>query len=637
MPGFGPRESQLDAQLEQVLKLDGEERRALLQQWSDEDPALHAELLELLALAEQPAEWLAPEHLPRAAMWSALHARFDTAGSETGQRIGAWRLLRLIGRGGMGSVYEVAREECGFIQKAALKLIRSDFAGNGFAAHFARERQILATLNHPGIAHLLDGGESAPDQPYLVMEYVDGLRIDDYCDERRLDLDARLSLFLQAAEAVDHAHARRVVHRDLKPSNIAVTVDGGVKLLDFGIARMLDQEGTSPRTAQGTVTRLLTPDYATPEQIHGRSTDIPSDIYQLGLLLYELLCGQRAQQPLDLTPAALERAICIDVPAPPSALAASCPPEIAAKIGGLAPGALARRLRGDLDVIVMKALRKEPERRYASARDLIDDLRRWQHHLPVRARAETLMYRTQRFVRRHAWAVAGVTTLFLLVAAYAVTVSLQARVIAAERDRAQAQAQRADQVKSLVLQLFEGADPEHSLGKELSARELLDSGWLAIDAEMQAQPEVQTELLATVGETYSQLGQYEQAESLLQRARVIVDANPGLPASTRAAALRGLGRVLGLLGRFDAADAALRDAELLYRQNYQTDHVDIATTLRDRGQVAHQRGDYAGAETLFRTSLAMRRAILGPRHRDVADSLGRVAMSLRARGDYRAA
>ena len=257
------------------------------------------------------------------------------------------------------------------------------------------------------------------------------------------------------------------MHRDLKPSNIAVTADGTVKLLDFGIGKVLDADD-SPEHAERTATRLFTPDYATPEQVLGRAAGMPSDIYQLGLLLYELVTGQHAQQPADVTQAALERTVCRDDPLLPSASAAAAPPPTAARIGGLAPAALARRLRGDLDLIVMKALRKEALRRYATVRDLIEDLHRWQHHMPVRARPETWTYRTTRFVRRHAWAVAAASVIFLLTAALrADGQPAGARDRAAARHRAGRGAQgRPRQVADPASVRRRGSDPQPGQGAD---------------------------------------------------------------------------------------------------------------------------------------------------------------------------
>ncbi|WP_257384978.1 serine/threonine-protein kinase, partial [Tahibacter caeni] len=325
MSGYGGDEARLDGLLLQALRLDGEERERFLAELRGSDADAHGKLLALIELAERPLALLETARSDRADALAALSERVAADDAHSGRRIGSWRLLRQVGRGGMGSVYEVAREDGVFVQKAALKLIRSDYAAPDFLARFSLERQILATLNHAGIAHLLDGGETEAGDPYLVMEYVDGVRIDAWCDERQLDLDARLALFLQVAEAVDHAHARRVVHRDLKPSNIAVTGDGQVKLLDFGIGKVLDADGAAER-GERTATQLFTPDYATPEQVLGRSAGVPSDIYQLGLLLYELITGQHAQQPADVTQASLERAVCRDDPPLPSAAAAAAPP-----------------------------------------------------------------------------------------------------------------------------------------------------------------------------------------------------------------------------------------------------------------------------------------------------------------------
>ena len=431
---------------------------------------------------------------PIASLWLELVSELESSPTEmTDTRVGPWRLLDEIGRGGMGTVFLAERADGEFEQRAALKLLRPAIATDEALRRFEQERQILAGLTHPGIARLLDGGRTADGHPYLAMELVDGLPIDRYCRERELTVRDRLAVFLQVCHAVDHAHRHMVVHRDLKPSNIIVSAQGEVKLLDFGIAKLL-QTDLSPGTPAmtHTVARVLTPEYASPEQIHGPTVTVASDVYQLGLLLFELLTDRRAQPLRDASPIEIERLVCDTLLARPSAV--------------VDDPRRARLLRGDLDSIVQQAVRKAPEERYASVERLIDDVERHLSGKPVVARGDTLAYRAGRFVRRHRLSVAAAAVAVVLLVAWAVTATLQARTIARERDRARAEAVKAEQVKDFVLRLFQNADPSAARGETLTARELLDRGWAGIEAELAGQPAVQAELLTTVGEIYRELG-----------------------------------------------------------------------------------------------------------------------------------
>lgn len=630
--------AQLDALFDRALDLHGEARAAFLAQLAARDPALHAELEALLRLAHAPEAQLAPDDLIEGALWQALAAEPSNVGEDAadalaaGHGIGAWRVVRPLGQGGMGTVYLAERASGGFDQYGALKRIRTGIDSAQFLRRFEQERQILATLAHPGIARLLDGGRDTDGRPYLVMEYVQGDAIDHHCDARALGVDARLALFAQVGRAVAHAHRHLVVHRDLKPSNIVVTAEGEVKLLDFGIATVLDATGT-PAVLTRTAARVFTPEYAAPEQVLGQAITTATDVYQLGLLLYELLTGTRAQRFEDATPAALQRAVC-DTEAPRASTVLEAR---TAALRGTSPRALRRRLRGDLETIVAKALRKAPERRYASATELVDDIVRWQQGRPVRARPESLAYRATRFVRRHPFGVTGAAGALALLVAYAVTVTLQAGTIARERDRAQAEAAKARQVKALVLRLFAGADPQQSGGAQLSARELLDRGWDGIERDLGAQPEVRAELLDTVGEAYRQLGEYERAQPLFEQALAIARTRAQADPLRLAHALRSRGRLHGDLGEFDSARTLLEDALARYRTQLGTPHAEVATTLGDLGFVLTRAADYRAAERMHRDALAMRRSLFGGAHPDVADSLVKLGMTLRNQGDYAAA
>ncbi|MDH5824809.1 serine/threonine-protein kinase [Luteimonas sp. RD2P54] len=639
--GGDPR-VRVDALFERALELEGTARLAFLDRETAGDPGLRAELDELLRLVDAPAPQLEPPALADGPLWRALadgQERTDrpAPGADSGRRIGAWLLLRELGRGGMGTVYLAERVGGGFEQRAALKLIRPGVDSAEFLQRFAQERQILASLEHPGIARLLDGGRDERGMPWLAMEYVEGLPLDRYCDEARLDIDARLALFVRIGQAVAYAHRHLIVHRDLKPSNIVVTAAGEVKLLDFGIAKVLSgSAAAADEPLTRTAARMFTPEYATPEQVTGAPATTATDVYQLGLLLYELLTGQRAQPLAGDSLIALERSVCHGEPTRPSLRVAEGDPAACAARRST-PQALRRALRGDLDNIVCKALRKAPERRYATAAALVEDIGRWRQGRPVRARPETFGYRTGKFVRRHPFGVAGAAAVLLLLAAYAVTVTLQAGTIARERDRARAEAARAQQVQALVLRLFQGADPEASGGAQLSARELLDRGWEGIEAELGDHPQVQAELLGTVGEAYRQLGLYDRAGPLFDRALEAAGTVAGDDPRLLARALRNSGRLHIDRGDYPQAGMLLRDALARFQSAAPPPHPDIADTLDDLGQAAFRAGDHDAALELHRDALAMRRRLFGEVHVDIAQSLDRMGVIARHRSDYAAA
>lgn len=385
------------------------EQPALLAAACTDDAAVRAEVAALLQLQPQAAAFL--EQPP-------LVAALPSQENHSGKQIGAYRLLRELGRGGMGAVYLAERTDGTFDQQVAIKLVWPGPDSIGIRSRFHQERQILAQLNHPNIARLLDGGTTDDGWPYLVMEYVAGQPITDYCHEHRLSLTARLQLFLTVCAAVTHAHSRLVIHRDLKPSNIFVTDDGQVKLLDFGIAKLLkaDAADETPGLTR-TGMQLLTPEYASPEQLRSSDVTTATDVYSLGVVLYELLTGTRPYRFKTPALAEIVQTICEYEPEPPSARVKQSAAHTAARVPH--PGTLAAQLRGDLDQIVLKALRKEPERRYQSVEQLSDDLRRYFAGQPVTARRGSLRYRAQKFVKRNkvGVVVTVLVAVFLLVGA----------------------------------------------------------------------------------------------------------------------------------------------------------------------------------------------------------------------------
>jgi serine/threonine protein kinase len=471
---------------------------------------------------------------------------------EVGSELGGYRIVAVINHGGMGSVYEAERADAEFNQRVAIKVINVALAGPQLISRFKSERQILARLEHASIARLIDGGTTQSGAPYLVMEYVDGLPITRYCDQNQLSTTQRLRLFEQVCAAVHTAHQNLIIHRDIKPDNILVTKNGVPKLLDFGIAKIVDDHGSATTLALTQANmRMYTPLYASPEQIRGTGITTASDIYSLGVLLYELLVGVSPYGERANTRASLTAAISTHEPARPSTLVQSGEVDSAAleHRSATAP-TLRKRLRGDLDNIVLMALRKEPERRYASARQFALDVGLYLRDRPVAARQDTAGYRFSKFVRRNRTAVA------MGVAATIGMISLAAFYtyqLALERDRAQAEATRANQTAVFLQNLFRSSDPEESGGETLTARTLLDQGVRELNVTLTNQPQVRAALQTTMGKVYASLGVFEEARDLLDDSRRELENTVPLPLVELVDTLNALGGVCAQLGDMDQA------------------------------------------------------------------------------------
>ena len=621
-----------------------EEARAawLLARWPD-DAALRDEVAAMLEAHARPGGLLDVD------VGASMRARADAR--VRGRRIGPYRLQRELGRGGMGVVYLAERDDGAYRQQVAIKLLRSSPEADEVHERFLAERQILASLAHPNVAQLLDGGVTDGQLPYLVMEYVDGLPITEHCDRHRLGLRARLALFQRVCEVVHHAHQNLVIHRDLKPSNVYVTVDGHVKLLDFGIAKLLspDVVGAKPPETTST-TRLMTPDYASPEQVRGEALTTASDVYALGVVLYELLSGHRPYRVGNATPAELQAAVCDREPPLPSASVdrtetvvhadgthrTIAPATVAAARGG-SPEWLRRELRGDLDDIVMMALRKERERRYGSADMLAADLQRYLDGLPVMAHRDSRWYRARKFLRRHrVEAAAGFLVAASLVGGVAVA-SMQARLARQERDRAAdamhlAEQSRgeAEEVTRFLLELFAAGDPGQPGYAEISARDLLRQGEQR--AAQLGQPLVRARMEEAIGRVYVSRGELGRAHALLERALAARTATLGdtnlVVAGTRAL----LADVLRRQGRYPEAEAQATTSLAVRRAVQGADHPDVAASLHQLAGLAIYRGDLAGAERFARQALALRVRALGAEDSLVATSLTDVGAILARRG-----
>jgi len=525
------------ALFERALELPASERGHFLDVTCAGDAALRDEVDAMLrADAEAAATGLAaatPEFAD--ALGADLEGRDGDA--LAGRRVGAWRLLREIGRGGMGAVYLAERDDGEYAQHAAVKLMRGGWDGEALLQRFRAERQILASLNHPNIARLLDGGVDGDGRPFLVLEYVDGRTLAAHCDERSLGIAERLALFLAICDAVAYAHRSLIVHRDLKPSNILVDGEGRVKLLDFGIARLLDP---GDATATATALRMFTPEYAAPEQIQGRPVTTGVDVHALGLLLYELLTGRRPYDAPASTPAAYEQAILTQEPLRPSRAVTQADPRSAAyaQVRNLQPDALRARLRGDLDAIVLKALRKEPAQRYASVEAMAEDVRAYLAHAPVKARRGNVSYRLSRFVRRHALAAGLAAVAVLSLVAGLGAAVWQARVAREQRDVARIEARNSAAVVDFLTGVFAGPDPANTDGRDPPASELLANGVAGIEAQTDLDASTRSALLGAMARAHSGLGDGRRVQELMQRsldaaergddARALIRAHMGL-------------------------------------------------------------------------------------------------------------
>ena len=637
--------------LDLVLELSQEERQRYLAGLASEDPALAADL-ELL---------LGEERALRDEKYLEHDAQDLLAESHLmGQTFGAYTLVQSLGAGGMGSVWLARRNDGHFEGTVAVKLLSPALLGAAGTSRFRREGTILARLKHPHIAQLIDAGVSEAGQPYLVLEYVEGEPIDRWCDERALDVQSRIRLFLDVLAAVAHAHSNLVVHRDLKPSNVMVSKDGRVKLLDFGIAKLLEGDDAgdgAPTWLTREAGRAFTPAFAAPEQVTGESVTTATDIYALGGLLYLLLAGRHPAGEPGASPADLVRAI---LETEPDRLS-----------DGVHDQRLRRELRGDLEIIVAKALKKNPKERYASVTALAEDLRRYLAEEPILARPDSLAYRTRKFVRRHARSLAAAALALFTLAA---VVTLYGTRLAEEQDRVRHEAQKATQVSGFLTDLLSHADPYVAGTGEPTVRSLLDAGAARARKDLAIQPELQREMLALLGRIYERRGAYEQALPLLEQAvalgrrtlgdsrelaqslndlgvarRRLAQVDDARVALESALAMRRkllgeehpevavshseLGRTLFDLGRLDEAEAHYRSALAIRRKVLGPADHETATSMSDLGLLLREKGDRTAAETLFRKTLAVTRTSSGPKHPDVGTALNNLALTVNERGD----
>lgn len=541
---------------------------------------------------------------------------------QPGHRVGPWRLVEEIGSGGSGIVWRAVRADGAYDQTVALKALWGRSRAPELERRFEAERRILASLEHSNIARLIDGG-LAHGIPYLVMEHVDGQPITKWCDERTASLEQRLALFLIVCDAVGYAHRHLVVHRDLKPSNILVTADGVPKIVDFGTAKLLDDEA---RAAMETRVPMWTPAYAAPEQIRGGAVTTATDVWGLGAVLYRLLTGKEARRLDSLTPVALERAAGAEPRRPSGEADPDC------------TGITARQLTGDLDAIVTTAMRPGPAGRYASAMELAADLRRHATGLPVEAREPTGWYRLQKLVARNRLRVAAAVVLIGLAAAYAITVTVQSDRIVAERDRAQHEAAKAEEAVDFLGELIWAAGPY--VGPSIEGpQDLADLAILQADSAFSDTPAIHAKILANLGKSVYWIGALDKARALLQRAVAIheVEGPDRVDPETGWEALHYLAATLHQQGSYSLAEATYRRSLDLYGPALGSRSEQVAQTLNVLGWLHHETGDLDRAEALYLDALEIWDEVLGPNSAGYSTTLENLGLLHADRGDYDAA
>ena len=638
---------------EQALERGPEEQESFLASACGRDADLRREVESLLAAHQAAGDFIAR---PAIETWLPALGR---GMAWQGRRIGPYTVLREIGRGGMSRVFLATRSDREYEARVAIKVMAPGPGAELLVERFRRERQILANLDHPNIARLLDGGTLPDGLPYVVMDYVEGVPIDEHCARERLSIDERLRLFCEVCSAVQHAHGNLVVHRDLKPANVLVTAEGSPKLLDFGIAKLLEPGGDLVVTR--TRFQALTPQYASPEQMRGEAVTTASDVYSLGVILYELLTERLPYEVGGVPFPEVARRVAEQEPRRPSAVAAT---------------PLRRRLAGDLDKVVLKALRKDPTRRYPSVEQLAEDLRRHLAHLPVSARPDTFAYRAAKFWRRHRIAAPLAAAALAAVLALSAVAGIAARRAARERDKA-------EQALAFMVDVFRQADPmEQAVAErasELTVREALDAGSRRVSRELAAEPELRAMLLNAIGESYLGLGLPGRSRALHEEALALAVPATGRRGEVAAAALHGLGAAhlaaaeyaaaerrlrqalalrQELLGRADAAtietvaslagalrwqerneeaEALLRETLELARRDLGSRAPEVATLLEALADLRWHVRAYAETEALRREVVAIRRAAHGPSHPRVAKALDDLGAMLTEGGKHREA
>jgi eukaryotic-like serine/threonine-protein kinase len=620
------------------------------------DDELREEVEALLASADEAESFIEAPALTRV---STLVTE-EKMPSYIGRQIGSYKIEREIGKGGMGAVFLAARADDEFDKKVAIKLIKRGFDTDEIINRFRHERQILAALEHPFITRLIDGGSTGDGLPYLVMDYVEGLPLTRFCAAHRVSLQTRLDIFLKICSAVTYAHQNLIIHRDLKPSNILVCDDGTPKLLDFGIAKLTAPNASATLDGTQTNFRVMTPEYASPEQVSGQTVTTASDIYSLGVILYELLTGQRPFRIRTNSVEEISRIITDTAPTRPSdslrkgegdkskrgekekmrkgedetgkfASKVSPSPPLPFSPSAFIPYS-SSQLRGDLDNIILMAMRKEPERRYSSVEQFAEDIRRYLNGLPVIAREDSFGYRAEKFVKRNKAGVAAGLGIALSLVGGLIATSRQAKIAKKQRDRALRETEKAERINQFLQKMLASADPREQ-GKDVKVIEVLGEAASAIENDFSDQPEITADLHTTIGTTYLNLGLLDAAENHLQKALDLRLRYFPRRTIEVAVSLNNFGRLLQMKGDLKAAKPLYTEALETFRLLRKAS--EAAKVLDNLGYLFALEGKNREALDAHSEVLEIRRALFGENHPDVAKTLGALATTFGILGERR--
>lgn len=607
--------------VDRVLELEPEEQLQFIERECKQDPELKSQVITFLkSINKSDGLWDELLDSNRALvneLTSSGTAMKEITEGFVPDQIGPYKINRLLARGGMGDVYLAERSDGQYHRNVAIKILRSELIHDNLEQRFLYEREILSSLEHPNIARLYDGGLTTDGRPYLVMEYVDGRPISSFCSENNCTLENKLHLFTQVCQAVNYAHRNLIIHRDLKPDNIFVNSEGVVKILDFGIAKIIDTELSNKellKTQEGL--RLLSIQYAAPEQITLEKITTATDVYGLGLLLYEMATGFK---PYDLKEKKLKEAehfIRHLSPDLPSSKADD--------------PSVSNKLKGDLDAIISKALRKEPQHRYQSAEQLLDDLNRYKAHLPVQAQKDSIRYRSVKFVKRHSPAI---ISLLLVISVSIGFVFYHTYRITTERNIAQTEAQKAQQAVSFLIEMFESANPEESLGDTLTVYDLIKKGVQNTET-LSEQPTLKAQMFEVIGRVYRSLGEYRNARSLLEKSYHLRLQEFGLKHTETVESLDQIGILLSEEGKFSEAESFFRLSYSTRLQLSDSAGASLANTKNELAYVLRRQGKFSESKKIYEELISAYSAHFGEEHPKTISSISGLAALLHAMNNY---
>ncbi len=602
----------LKAVFQQAIELTPEERGTFLEEHCKDDPELRKEIESLIESHSKSGGLLEVTSIQSGEPDSPN----DSPDSFIGLTIGKYKVEKKIGDGGMAVVYSAVRVDEHFTRHVAIKFIKRGMDTIEIIKRFKIEQQTLAALNHPYIAKIIDGGTTENGLPYFVMELIEGEPIDKYCLNKNLSVIEKLNLFGKVCSAIKYAHQNLVIHRDIKPGNIFVTSDGNPKLLDFGIAKLLNSsEGQTNLTRTGF--RLMTLEYASPEQFKGEQITTSTDIYSLGVVLYELLTGNFPYKFKNTLPYEVERVICTTEPQKPSTAVRNYYDRLNEDKNKHSQNSsqhfdyknyskVSRRLSGDIDNIVLKAMQKEPGRRYSSVEQFSEDINRHLKGLPIIARKNSIGYRSKKFYERHRVGVITAFIILLLITVGAVGIMYQSKIAANERDKARIEAVKVEKINSFLQDMLSSADP-YEKGKDVKVVEILDNASKKIDSTLKGQPEIEAEVRSTIGITYQDLGFYNKARIQFEKALKIRESIFGNNNEKTANSLQNMASIIYDEGNYKKAKVLYEKAIKMYRKLSNTNSTSLAESLNEYGMLKVQLGKYDEAIKYLEESYAIYR------------------------------